>query len=129
MMTNKIKALAIAKTKVIELETAIANELNRELAGLPGKFGFESTGAFIAALRAASGKRRGRKPGRVKSSLAKNEGERRKRAVITDETRAKLKKMVGEKKTGREIAKTLGISLPSVQNIKRELGLVKGRKK
>ena len=31
-------------------------------------------------------------------------------------------------KTGGEIAKAIGISLPSVQNIKKELGLVKKRR-
>ncbi|MFT3784226.1 MAG: helix-turn-helix domain-containing protein [Nibricoccus sp.] len=52
---------------------------------------------------------------------------RRKRAKITNETRAQLKKLVQSGKTGAEIAKTLGISLPSVQNIKKDLGLVKAR--
>ncbi len=52
-------------------------------------------------------------------------GERRKRAVITDETRAEVKRLVEAGKTGAEIAQALGISLPSVQNIKKALGLVK----
>jgi len=39
-----------------------------------------------------------------------------------------LKALVGQGKTGAVIAKTLGISLPSVQNIKKELGLVQARK-
>jgi DNA-binding CsgD family transcriptional regulator len=38
-----------------------------------------------------------------------------------------VKKLVGAGKTGSEIAKSLGISLPSVQNIKKALGLVKSR--
>ena len=53
--------------------------------------------------------------------------QRRRRAVITDETRASVKKLVESGKTGGEIAKSLGISLPSVQNIKKALGLVKKR--
>jgi hypothetical protein len=52
---------------------------------------------------------------------------RRRRAVITDETRSSVKKLVGSGKTGTQIAKALGISLPSVQNIKKALGLVKAR--
>jgi len=52
---------------------------------------------------------------------------RRKRAVITDQTRAEVKKLVESGKTGSQIAKTLGISLPSVQNIKKAIGLVKAR--
>jgi hypothetical protein len=45
--------------------------------------------------------------------------------VITDETRAKVKALVEAGKTGAEIAAEVGISLPSVQNIKKALGLVK----
>jgi hypothetical protein len=52
---------------------------------------------------------------------------RRKRSVITDETRSSVKKLVEGGKTGSQIAKALGISLPSVQNIKKALGLVKPR--
>ena len=47
--------------------------------------------------------------------------------MITDETRAQVKKMVDAGKTGAEIAESLKISVPSVQNIKKALGLVKER--
>ena len=39
--------------------------------------------------------------------------------------RAEVKSMVEAGKTGTEIVAALGISLPSVQNIKKALGLVK----
>jgi hypothetical protein len=52
---------------------------------------------------------------------------RRKRAVITEAMRAEVKKMSAAGKTGKEIAKAVGVSLPSVQNIKKALGLVKKR--
>ncbi|HWA08337.1 MAG TPA: helix-turn-helix domain-containing protein [Opitutaceae bacterium] len=52
-------------------------------------------------------------------------GRRKKRALITDETRASVKKMVNDGKNGGEIARALGISLPTVQNIKKAAGLVK----
>jgi DNA-binding CsgD family transcriptional regulator len=55
-------------------------------------------------------------------------GSRRKRATITDATRAEVKTMVEAGKTGAEIAAALGISPPSVQNIKKALGLVKAGK-
>ncbi len=125
MVTAKIKQLAANKAKVAALEKSIAAELNRELAGLPQAYGFDNVDAFVAAVRAAGGKRRGRP---AKAAAAAPAGKRRKRAVITAETKAEVKKLVGEGKTGAEIAKTVGISLPSVQNIKKELGLVKGRK-
>ncbi|MES2697761.1 MAG: helix-turn-helix domain-containing protein, partial [Verrucomicrobiota bacterium] len=58
----------------------------------------------------------------------KPEGKRT-RSVITDDTRAEVKKLVEAEKTGAEIAKALKISLPSVQNIKKALGLVRKQKK
>lgn len=128
MLTDKLKALAQTKAKLAELENSVAAELNKELAALPGKYGFNSAEEFINAVRAASGSKRGRKPGKAAASSA-GAGKRRKRAVITPETKAKVKSLVEAGKTGEEIAKSVGISLPSVQNIKKELGLVKARKR
>lgn len=126
MLTDKIKELEIARAKLASLEESVAAERNKELAAIPARYGFESADAFIAALRAAMGKRRGRRPGAAKAASAKAAGgRRRKRALITDETRASVKKMVEDGKTGGEIAKALGISLPSVQNIKKSLGLTR----
>ena len=76
--------------------------------------------------------RKGKDMGKVatgcKGKVAKGgKGKRRSRAVITDETRAQVKKMVNDGKTGSQIAAELGISLPSVQNIKKAAGLVKKR--
>ena len=129
MVTDKIKKLEAARDKVANLEQSIASELNKELAALPAKYGFASVDSFIAALKAAGGGRRRGRPGRAtKSAKAPAVGrKRRKRAVITDETRGSLKKMVEAGKTGTEIATALRISLPSVQNIKKALGLVKKR--
>ena len=67
-----------------------------------------------------------RSPGRQRTKNGRGGNGRRRRAKITDETRDELKKLVQAGKTGNEIAKTLGISLPSVQNIKKALGLVRG---
>jgi hypothetical protein len=49
--------------------------------------------------------------------------------VIDDAMRAEVKKLLKAGKTGAEVAKEVGISLPSVQNIKKAFGLVKERKK
>jgi DNA-binding NarL/FixJ family response regulator len=131
MVTDKIKELEAARAKLANLEQSIADELNKELAALPAKYGFASAGEFVDAVRAATGGgsgRRGRKPGKAKGAGKGGPGrKRRTRAVITDETRAEVKKLVNDGKTGGEIAKNLGISLPSVQNIKKALGLVKKR--
>ncbi|MEO6002295.1 MAG: helix-turn-helix domain-containing protein [Opitutus sp.] len=125
MLTDKIKKLAAARASVEQLEQSLAVELNRELAGLPAQYGFDTVNAFIAAVGAASGKRRGHKAGAAKPAGVK----RRTRATITDATRAKVKELVETGKTGNEIAKAVGISLPSVQNVKRALGLIGKKKK
>lgn len=131
MVTDKIKELEAARAKLASLEQSIADEMKKELAGLPARFGFESVDDFVAAVKAANDGRRGRRKGRksaAKKGGAKKAGaRRRRRAVITDETRAQVKKLVDAGKTGSEIAKELKISLPSVQNIKKALGLVKER--
>ena len=123
MLTDRIKALAAAKARVAQLEQSIASGLNRELAGLPAKYGFSEVGPFVRAVKAAVGGKRGRlakTPVLVKS---------RKRAKITDAIRARVKKLLEAGKTGSQIAKALKISLPSVQNIKKALGLVRTSKK
>lgn len=123
MVTDKIKQLAEYQEKVEKLKQTVAGQLKQELASLYKKYGFESPLALIKAIKgSAGGKRaaRGTKPAGVK---------KRKRAKITPEIKQKLKSQVEAGKTGTEIAKSLGISLPSVQNIKKELGLVKARKK
>lgn len=120
MVINKIRLLRTTKAKVAKLEQAIASEMARELASLPRKYGFSSTQAFLKAVRSVAGKSGG-------PAARKSGGKRRKRAVITAATKAKVKELAGAGKTGHEIAKAAGISLPSVQNIKKALGLVKKR--
>lgn len=121
---NILKQLAVARAKVSKLERAVAAKRNKVLAKLPAQYGFDDVDAFLAAVRGAA------KGGARKSGAAKpGAGKRRKRAVITPETKAKVKTLAEAGKTGGEIVKAVGISLPSVQNIKRELGLTKGRKK
>ena len=126
MITKRLKELESAKARLAKLEKNLAHELQRELAALPAVYGYSSLRGFIDALTgAAAGGRSGRAPKAGKAPAARS---RRRRAVITDATRAEVKKLAGAGKTGAEIAKTLKISLPSVQNIKKALGLVKSRK-
>lgn len=124
MVTDKIKELAAAKARVTELEASIAAELRSELASLPARYGFDDAKSFLTAVQAASGKRRGRKPGAVKAAAPK----RRKRAKITDATRADVKKLTSEGESGPEIAKALGISEQSVFNVRKALGLTRKSK-
>ena len=90
---------------------------------MPAKFGFASVADFIKAVKAVGGKG-GRRAGK-KAKAAAGGKKRRARAVITDATRAQVKKLVEAGKTGGQISKAVGISLPSVHNIKKALGLVK----
>jgi transposase len=125
MVTKQIKELEATKAKIATLEKSIAKGLKKELASLHGKYGFGSLGEFVNALKAASGA--GPKGRRGKPAKAAGKSKRRKRSVITEQTRSSVKKFVEAGKTGSQIAKSLGISLPSVQNIKKALGLVKAR--
>jgi hypothetical protein len=126
MITENLKELEAARAKVAELEKTVADQMTQELASLPAKYGFADLNKFIAALKSAAGVSRKSGVARVaKAKAPAVAGGRRKRAVITDETRAELKRLVEAGKTGSEIAQTLGISVPSVQNIKKALGLVK----
>ncbi len=120
MITQKIQALAAAKAKAASLEKAIAAQLHKELSALPGQYGFDDVNAFVKAVKAAAGGKHGKKA----KAAPKAGKKRRARAVITDDTRAQVKKLVEAGKTGAEIAKAVGISLPSVHNIKKALGLV-----
>jgi len=127
-MANDIKQeIAIAKAKVAELESFLKNQ--GKLARLPFDFGFSDLKSFIKALKRAAGSKpakRGRKAKAAKAPKAPK-AKKGKRAKITPEIKEAVKAGVAAGKTGAAIAKELGISLPSVQNIKKEFGLVKPR--
>lgn len=121
MALNIVKELESAKAKVAALTESLEKELHQKLAGLPAEYGFDDLKSFIKALKNAAGR------GSRKEKASKP-GKKGKRARITPEIKDQVKALVKAEKTGAEIAKELGISLPSVQNIKKELGLVKARK-
>lgn len=121
MPTDTIKELTATRARLAELEASLAHEMKKELAALSAQYGFASTKAFVRAVKAACGVRPALRKGRRKPG--------RSRATITDAIRAQVKKMAASGRTGAEIAAAVGISVPSVQNIKKALGLVKRRKK
>lgn len=133
MVTTKIKELHALQAKAAALQVVIDTERNQELAALPAKFGYDSVNAFVQAVRnadGAKGRGRGAKKKAAGKSAAKATGTtgKRKRAKITPAIKARVKSAVKAGTSGAEIASSLGISLPSVHNIKKELGLVKARK-
>ncbi len=119
-----MKELEVARQKLAALEKEVAAQQHKELAGLPAKYGFDSVKAFVKAVKAAAN---GRPVAKSSSGtiVSKSGKVRKARVPITDEIRTEVKKLVEAGKTGSEIAKAVGISLPSVQNVKKALGLVR----
>lgn len=129
MAIDHLKELELAQAKVVELK----NRIVEELASLPAKYGYESITDFFKAVKEAS---ESVKPTKRKATPAKKAAPKAKKtaaksrgrgARISDEVRAEVKKLTEAGVSGAQIAKQLGISLPSVQNIKKGFGLVKAR--
>ena len=115
IMADPLTAIAEYKKKIAYLEKQLAKD-NRKLLALPAKLGYKDVGELINALQIAAG---------ISVSPTKSTSKsKRTRAKITPEIKAKVKALVKDGKTGKQIASLLGISVPSVQNIKKELGLV-----
>lgn len=120
MGQNQLVELQSLRKQITKLEKRVLKQ-QKKLLALPGKFGFRTVGDFVDALKsAASAAGNTFEAARVSSP--------RKRAKITPEVKAQVKALVGEGKKAGEIATKIGISVPSVANIKKELGLVKKRK-
>lgn len=152
-MKERLKELEERRATVSQLEAEVAEQMKAELAALPEQYGFKNAEEFVAAVKRATGMgccgvaggecptreassngaKKTKKGGTKKAAGVKVAGGkggkkvRKARTPITDETRAAVKKLVEDGKTGAEIAKELGISAPSVQNVKKALGLVKER--
>ena len=125
--TDQIAELEKAKAKLAQAEAKLAADRVSALTKLPGDYGYSSLNEFIKALKAAAGK-----AGKVKKTKAAKapkapKAEKRTRAKITPELKQQVIAAVQAGDSGAKIAKSFGISLPSVQNIKKEAGLVKAR--
>jgi DNA invertase Pin-like site-specific DNA recombinase len=118
MAQNTLKKIAEYKSKLADLE----RERSAQLVKLPAQFGFDSAGDFIAAFQQAAAGKSVRKT--AKPAQAKTKSGRKPRAKITPEIVELVKKLIADGKTGAEVAKAAGISLPTVQNLKKKLGLV-----
>lgn len=151
MITDTLKAIADTKNKLADLEKKAAAEIQKQLVNLHKDVGYESRAELIAALKGLDGvvpAKRGRKPNAEKAAAAgekpakaakapkapkaekaaKAPGKKRaKRARITDEMKAQIIEAVNAGAKGKDIAKQFGISVPSLQNIKRDAGLIKTR--
>ncbi|HEY8931699.1 MAG TPA: helix-turn-helix domain-containing protein [Rariglobus sp.] len=124
--TDQIAELAKAEAKLAQAKAKLAADRVAALAKLPGDYGYSNLNDFIKALKAAAGKSKGKKAKAAKAPKAAKAGKRT-RTKITPELKLQVVAAVQGGKSGAEIAKAFGISLPSVQNIKKEAGLVKAR--
>lgn len=134
MFNEQLAKIEKAKADIAAAEAKLASERISALAKLPGDYGYDNLNAFIKAVKAAYRKggksaekgKPGRKP-KAGAKAPKAKGGKGKRTRITDEIKSQVKALAEAGKTGSEIAKALGISLPSVQNIKKAFGMVKVR--
>lgn len=132
MITETLKQIEEAKAKLANLEKKAAAEQAKKLTNAHKDLGFSSRADLIAALQSLEGGavkkgKRGRKP---KAAPAAKTGskKRAKRTRITEELKAEVIAAVKAGGKGTDIAKQFGISVPSLQNIKKEAGLTKTRK-
>ncbi len=116
-LSQRLTELEGVRAKLAVLEKAIKQEMEHELAQLPSRYGFDSAQLFVQAVLAACGQPR----------TTVRETGRRRRARVTDATTSTVAKMVKAGETGADIAKSLNVSMSTVQNIKRRLGLIKSR--
>ena len=138
MINEKIKKLRELQAQTAKLAAMIEKERSADLIELPTRYRFADLNEFIKAVKAAAEApkaRRGRKPGKGANPAAPKAGKaskpikegKRKRVKITGELKQQVKAAVEAGRTGADVSKAFGISVPSVQNIKREFGMVKER--
>ncbi len=133
MLSASIREIELYKSKIAGLEKKIVAE-QKKLSSLHSKLGYSSRAELIKALMALgpsgrSASKAGKKPGRkAKPSASKSKG-RRKRTTITPQLKASIVKALKAGGKGIKVAKDFGVSVPTIQNIKTEAGLIKKRKK
>lgn len=115
--SESLDQIRASKERTLELETRLETQRLERLRQLHTELGYEDVDSLMKALKAAHGKGRKGKSG--------SGG----RSTITDEMKAKVVTLVkAGKLTANEIAEEVGISVASVQNIKKDAGLVASRK-
>lgn len=144
---DQLEEMAALDSKREAIAQAIAERRPKALVALPAQFGYESMEAFVAACleadksvrKAAKAKQaKGKSAKAVKQAKAAKQPRAPKepkeedkkpitRVKITDAIRAQVKTLVDAGSTQKEIVAILGISVPSVQNVKRLLGLTRTR--
>ena len=134
--TDQIAELQKAKAKLAQAEAKLSADRVAALGKLHSDYGYTNLNEFIKALKSAAGKAGKGKKAKAAAKAAKApkapkaakaSGGKRTRAKITPELKQQVVAAVQAGQSGAEIAEAVGMSLPSVQNIKKEAGLVKAR--
>ena len=132
--TDQLARIAKAKAEIAQAEAKLAADRVSALARLPADYGYDSLNDFIKALKDAASKAgtrgrkaKGAKAAKVAKAPKAAKSGKRTRTKITPELKQQVVAAVQAGQSGAEIAAAFGISLPSVQNIKKEAGLVKAR--
>jgi hypothetical protein len=143
--TTPYDFVSVELRKAAELQANALKQREAILTNLAPSLGFTTNAELIAAIQAlpkqgkAKTKAKAAKPVAKKPQAAKPKVKkpravkaapvRKPKAVITPEIKAKVAELVKAHTTANKIAEQLHISTPSVNNIKRELGLTKARPK
>ena len=136
---SSVEKLLALRAQIEAVEAEHAAELAQELPTLPAKLGFDDMAALVRALipltngdvveqTAAPVARRGRKP-RSTTATAVSKPSKGKRAKVDDKMRQDIINHLKDTgMTAKQIAEKFGVSMPTVNMIKKAAGLTKSRK-
>ncbi len=114
-LPSMLSELQSAEQKVLALKATIDSERTKRLAGLHAELGYTSSDELIAAIRMANG---------GKATRARKTNGRKERTKVTSDIR---KGIIADAKAGTltslEIATKHGVSVGTVQNIKKDAHL------
>ncbi len=110
---DKLKLIKEHKEQIARLEKELVADRRKKLVNLHKDLGYSSRKDLIDDLSSLRGGGAG--VGRAK------------RVTITPELRSKIESELRAKKGATAVAREVGVSVPTVQNIKKDIGLVQSR--
>lgn len=142
MLKEKLQEIDQLKSKLAKVEQALLNELHtivgfasrsdlvkklQSIGSAKGKKAARKAPKKAArkSARKATKKVAGKSVKKVAKKVAKKLGRRRKRTTITPQLRNDIIAEIKGGATGAAVAKKFGVSVPTVQNIKKAAGLIR----